>query len=170
MFAAIWHPFSSRVVDALLLISIWRWEPEVRLRDTEGRTRFHFHHRRFWIVAGQDRPLLRNRLIGCTLRKNESWPPHRKTRPRSSMRAALRDSRRDFSFDAQPVLLAVCCPCFFHRARFILRRDFEPGQRQDQGSYTNMGLRRRPCHATSAASDNRCLDVSAVPNQVKHAL
>ena len=29
MLAANWSPFCSRVVDALLLISIWRWEPEV---------------------------------------------------------------------------------------------------------------------------------------------
>src|SRR6266850_1211825 len=144
--------------------------PQVRLGDTENRTRFDFHHRRFCTIAGQDRSFLQNRLTGYAPAESESWPPHRKTRPRSSMCAAFRDSRRDFSFDAHPVLLAVCCPCFFHRACFVLRRDFESGQRQDQGSHTNVGLRRRPRHATSAASDNRCLDVSAVPNQVKHAL
>jgi hypothetical protein len=38
------------------------------------------------------------------------------------------------------VLLAICCPRIFYRARFILRHDFESGQRQDQSSHTNMGL------------------------------
>src|SRR5882672_1641043 len=93
--------------------------PEVRLGDTENRTRFDFHHRRFCTIAGQDRSFLQNRLTGYAPAESESWPPHRKTRPRSSMCAAFRDSRRDFSFDAHPVLLAVCCPCFFHRACFV---------------------------------------------------
>jgi len=71
--------------------------------------------------------------------------------PGSSMRAAFLDSCRDFSFDAQSVLLAICCPRIFYRARFILRHDFESGQRQDQSSHTNMGLRCRSRHATRTA-------------------
>src|SRR5712664_2938117 len=43
--------------------------PEVRLGDTENRTRFDFHHRRFCTIAGQDRSFLQNRLIGYTLGK-----------------------------------------------------------------------------------------------------
>jgi hypothetical protein len=68
------------------------------------------------------------------------------------MRAAFLDSCRDFSFDAQPVLLAVCCPRLFYRARFILRRDFESGQRQDQYSHNNMGLRLRPSRGVVLSS------------------
>jgi len=45
MLAAIWSPFCSRVVDALLLISIWRWEPEVLVlyRKREGAKRMPEH-------------------------------------------------------------------------------------------------------------------------------
>ena len=45
MLAANWSPFCSRVVDALLLISIWRWEPEVLVlyRKREGARRLHEH-------------------------------------------------------------------------------------------------------------------------------
>jgi hypothetical protein len=87
--------------------------------------------------------------------------------PRSSMRAALRDPYQSSSFDAQPVLLAVCCPFFLQDAGLILRRDFEPGQSQDRGSYADTRFRRMPGHPTPAASDNRCLDVPASPNPVE---
>jgi len=52
--------------------------------------------------------------------------------PGSSMQATFLDSCRDFSFDGQSVLLAIRCRRLFYRARFILRHDFESGQRQDQ--------------------------------------
>src|SRR5258706_8633006 len=40
--------------------------------------------------------------------------------PRSSMWAGSRDPREDFSFDVQPVLLAVFCLGLFQRAGLVL--------------------------------------------------
>jgi len=83
------------------------------------------------------------------------------------MRAALRDPLQGSSFNVQPVLLAVLCPRLFQGAGLILRRDFEPRQRQDQGAHADTRFRRVPRHPTPAARDNRCLDVPASPNPVE---
>src|ERR1700720_1018134 len=57
---------------------------------------------------------------------------------RSSMWAGSRDRRGDFSFDVQPVLLAVFCPRLFQRAGLVLCSDSESAQRQYQGTHTNV--------------------------------
>ena len=86
------------------------------------------------------------------------------------MWAAFQTACRGFSFDVQLMLLAICCPLFFHRSGLILRRDFESGQRQDQGTHTNMGFRRRSGYPTLAAGDDWCLDIPACPNPLKRSV
>lgn len=89
------------------------------------------------------------------------------TCPRFLMSAAFRSPFRGFSFDVQSMSLAVCCPFFFQRAGLILRRDFEPGQRQDQGAHADTRFRSMPRPPTPAASNDRRLDVPAGPNPMK---
>ena len=60
------------------------------------------------------------------------------------MRAASRDPRGDFSFDVQPVLLAVFCPRLFQRAGLVLGSDSESAQRQYQGTHLTWGSAARP--------------------------
>src|SRR6266567_4855341 len=89
---------------------------------------------------------------------------------RSSMRAASRDPRGYFSFDVQPVLLAVFRPRLFQRAGLVLRSDSESAQRQYQGTHTNVGFCCPTRWPTPAASDDRCLDVTAGPNPLQHSI
>ena len=88
----------------------------------------------------------------------------------SSMRTASRYPRGDFSFDVQSVLLAVFCPRLFQRAGLVLRSNSESCQRQNQGTHANVGFCRRTRSSTFARSDNRCLNVAAAPNPLKHTI
>jgi len=90
--------------------------------------------------------------------------------PRSLMPTGFRNLCQGFSFDIQSMLLAVCFPFLFQRARLIPRRDFEPGQRQDQRAHADTWFGSIPRPPTPAASEDRCLDVPAGPNAVKRSV
>jgi hypothetical protein len=126
-------------------------------------------------AACRSPPFLDSRQAGSTA------PPESSDRLFSEVRRIMAPYRVTclaiFNAGSLPGLLprlflrrSACVACDTPPTFFLPRRDFESGQRQDQGSHTNMGLRSRSRHATSAASDNRRPDVSAVPNRVKHSL
>src|SRR5215469_2979298 len=87
---------------------------------------------------------------------------------RVSMQTNLRHLCYDFSLACESTILTVSGPVLFQHAGFIPRGDFESAQRQNQSAHANMGRCCGPCYPTLAASNNRCPDVPAGSNALKH--